>query len=75
MTEAVKKTAPFPVRSNAELGYAQHLEINKPYSELFPNNCAVIERTGDGISVGACTHYLKYGTNFPRHGTVKVHKA
>ena len=54
------------------LGYAQHLEINKPYSETFQNNCAVIECTGDGIPVGTCTHYLKNGTTCPRHGVVKV---
>jgi hypothetical protein len=59
-------------RSNAGLGYALHLEINRPYSETFQNNCAVIERTGDGVSVGTCTHYLKDGTTCPRHGVVKV---
>ena len=58
--------------SNDGLGYVQGLEINKLYSETFQNNCAVIERTGDGISVGACTHYLKNGTTCPRHGVVKV---
>jgi len=58
---------------SAAHGYAPGLEINEAAARLFPNNCAVIVRTGDGISVGACTHYLRNGTDCPRHGRVKAH--
>jgi hypothetical protein len=53
--------------------YAPGVEINQAFAALHPNNCAVIERTGDGVSVGACTHYLRNGTDCPRHGRVKAH--
>ena len=60
-------------RSRAAHGYTPGLEINEVAARLFPNNCAVIERTGDGVSVGACTHYLRNGTDCPRHGRVKAY--
>lgn len=54
-----------------ELEYLPSLEISKSYAKLFPNNCAVIERTADGLSVGPCAYYLRKDRNCPRHGTVK----
>lgn len=44
--------------------------INEAAQSLFPNNCAVVEVTGDGEEVGACTCHLKAGV-CPRHGEVK----
>jgi len=53
-------------------GYKPDLEISNAYAGMFPGNCAVIERTADGFSLGACTHYLTDGVTCPRHGAVKV---
>lgn len=53
--------------------YAAGIEYSKSYAARMPNNCAVIERTADGVSVGPCTHYLENGTTCPRHGKVKPH--
>ena len=36
-----------------------------------PNNCAIRERTAEGVSVGRCWFYLKDGI-CPRHGDVKT---
>jgi hypothetical protein len=57
----------------APAGYAAGIEYSKSYAAWMPNNCAVIERTADGVSVGPCTHYLENGTTCPRHGKVKPH--
>ncbi len=54
-----------------DLCYIYGLDYSLIYAELNPNNCAVIERTGDGESVGPCCFYLKDGVTCPRHGTVK----
>jgi hypothetical protein len=43
------------------------MRINQSYQKLFPNNCPVIETTGDGVEVGTCTYYLKDGKCL-RHG-------
>jgi hypothetical protein len=43
------------------------MRINKSYQAMFPNNCPVIEVTGDGVEVGTCTYYMKDGV-CPRHG-------
>ena len=60
-------------RSFAALtGYAAGLEYSKTYAAIMPNNCAVIERTANGVSVGVCTFYLENGTTCPRHGKVKA---
>lgn len=37
-------------------------------------HCPVVERTGDGISVGRCEHALR-GTYCPRHGNLDGHLA
>lgn len=34
-----------------------------------PDNCPVVERTGDGRSAGRCWYYLRDG-KCPRHGNV-----
>ncbi len=52
--------------------YLPNIEINESYAKLMPDNCAVKERTGDGVSVGTCTFYLKGGTICPRHGIVRM---
>lgn len=44
--------------------------INQAWQSLFPNNCAIVEVTGDGEEVGACTYYLKAGV-CPRHGETR----
>jgi len=54
-------------------GYTTGLEINEAAARLYPHNCAVIERTANGVSVGACAHYLRNGTDCPRHGRVKAY--
>jgi hypothetical protein len=36
----------------------------------FPDNCNVMEYTGDGACVGRCWFHLKKGV-CPRHGKVK----
>jgi len=54
-------------------GYSPGVEINESYAALHPHNCAVRERTADGVPVGVCTFYLKNGTDCPRHGRVKAH--
>lgn len=43
------------------------MRINKSYQSIFPNNCAVIEVTGDGEEVGTCSYYM-YNGKCPRHG-------
>lgn len=53
-------------------GYVAGIEYSKSYAATMPNNCAVIERTADGVNVGPCTFYLKNGTTCPRHGKVKA---
>lgn len=52
--------------------YDPKLEINRAHAKLYPNNCSVIERTADGVSVGACWHHLGDGARCPRHGVVKI---
>jgi len=47
------------------------MRINKAYQEMFPNNCPVIEVTGDGVEVGTCTHYMPNGV-CPRHGRLSM---
>lgn len=64
------------VSDNQAFGYLPQLEVNTAYAKLNPNNCAVIERTADGISVGACTFYLGItGMICPRHGVVATKAA
>jgi hypothetical protein len=41
--------------------------MNKPINI---NNCPILERDGDGKSVGRCWYYLEDG-KCPRHGDVK----
>lgn len=53
-------------------GYLPHVEIYIGYAKSNPHNCAVKERTGDGVAVGACCFYLENGTTCPRHGKVKA---
>ena len=60
------------MKTNEELGYSPGVEIYHGYAEANPYNCAVKERTGDGIPVGACCFFLEYGTTCPRHGKVKT---
>ncbi len=61
-----------PMRqAKLELEYLPELEINRGYAAWLPMNCAVIERTGDGDSVGVCTFFLQDETTCPRHGVVK----
>lgn len=36
----------------------------------FADNCAVVEMTGDGLSVGRCWHYVGKERKCPRHGDV-----
>jgi hypothetical protein len=60
-------------RSREAHGYTPGLEINEAAARLHPHNCAVIERTANGVSVGACAHYLRNGTDCPRHGRVKAY--
>jgi hypothetical protein len=43
------------------------LRINEYYHEIWPNNCPVIEQTGDGIECGTCTYRAPNGI-CPRHG-------
>ena len=40
-------------------------------SKELDRNCAIMERTGDGVKVGRCWYFV--GENFicPRHGDVK----
>jgi hypothetical protein len=57
---------------NSKLNYLPNLEYSKAHDKMNPNNCAIIERTGDGVNVGACCFYLVGGTVCPRHGIVKA---
>lgn len=67
---SVERTAIAPF---AQLfGYLPGVEIYKGYAEANPHNCAVKERTGDGVPVGPCCFYLENGTTCPRHGKVKA---
>lgn len=52
------------------IDYVVGVEWSEVYARLNPDNCPVIERTGDGVSVGPCCFHLKGGTECPRHGTV-----
>lgn len=54
-----------------QLDYLPGIEIYQGYAKMNPHNCAVKERTGDGIPVGPCCFYLENGTTCPRHGKVK----
>lgn len=36
------------------------------------NNCPILERTADGISVGRCWFWLGNNKTCPRHGNVSV---
>lgn len=38
-------------------------------ADQFPNNCPIIERTGDGVAVGRCWFHCRDGV-CPRHGDV-----
>lgn len=60
-----------PTRHAEVFAYLPELEISQAYSKWMPNNCAVVERTGDGRSVGPCGFYLKNKIDCPRHGTVR----
>lgn len=60
-----------PEQIKAYLEYFPHLEVSPSSAAINPNNCAVIERTADGVNVGACLFYLKDGKTCPRHGIVK----
>lgn len=53
-------------------GYLPGVEIYEGFARIHPRNCAVKERTGDGVPVGPCCFYLENGTTCPRHGRVKV---
>ena len=44
--------------------------INESWHKQFPDNCPIIEVTGDGKEAGTCTYHLKNRT-CPRHGVVK----
>jgi hypothetical protein len=44
--------------------------INQSWQSQFPNNCPIIEVTGDGVEAGTCTYHLKGGV-CPRHGEVR----
>jgi hypothetical protein len=37
-----------------------------------PNNCPIIEQTGDGTRVGRCWHFLEGNHICPRHGDVSA---
>ena len=65
------KTIAEGASSRTAHGYATGLEVNEAYAALNPHNCAVRERTADGVRAGVCTFYLKNGTDCPRHGRVK----
>jgi hypothetical protein len=39
---------------------------------LCPNNCAIIEQTGDGVRCGRCYFFVGNDDKCPRHGNVKV---
>jgi hypothetical protein len=41
----------------------------KKWRRTFQNNCAILEKTADGVPVGRCWHYLTDG-QCPRHGDV-----
>lgn len=68
----------YPTKAEAATAanaYYPHLRtrvhrINEAWQSQFPDNCAVVEVTGDGDEVGACTYHLKNGV-CPRHGEVK----
>lgn len=60
--------------ADQETGYLPGVEIYKGYALSNPYNCAVKERTGDGVPVGPCCYYLDNGTTCPRHGKVKANK-
>ena len=51
--------------------YVDGIEYSKALENLHPRNCAVIVRTGDGVSVGPCWHYLGDGITCPQHGVVR----
>jgi hypothetical protein len=55
-----------------ELRYIDGIEYSESLAKLNPNNCAVIERTADGICVGPCCFHMKDGKTCPRHGIVKT---
>jgi hypothetical protein len=47
------------------------LKKNQDHDDkFFPNNCNVMEKTADGVSVGRCWFYLRDGI-CPRHGKQK----
>lgn len=48
-------------------------EVNHRKSSA--RNCAILERTGDGVAVGRCLHYLSDGQTCPRHGDVSTVQA
>ena len=52
----------------------QGLRISKPAANILPNNCPVIEKTADGISVGACCFYIGTEGYCRRHGMVRFRK-
>lgn len=58
-------------KNNHNFGYLPEVEIYPGYALMNPHNCAVKERTGDGVPVGACCFFLENGTTCPRHGKVK----
>jgi len=59
------------VSDTPRFDYLPDIEICYEFAKTHRHNCAVRERTRDGVSVGACSHYLKDGMTCPRHGKVK----
>jgi hypothetical protein len=45
-----------------------------PRDVWLPNNCAIVQTTGDGVSVGRCWHYL-HGGLCTIHGDVTAEQS
>ena len=69
--KAPQTEAPLYPDDPVELFYICGIDYSESYDKLNHRNCAVIERTADGKSVGICCFNLQDGTTCPRHGTVK----
>jgi hypothetical protein len=50
--------------------HGQVLKLVPSYPFSFPNNCPVIEKTGDGTPVGRCWFHMPNGV-CPRHGEIE----
>lgn len=48
--------------------------VGEPWRKINSKHCPVKLRTGDGVSVGACWHYLINGV-CPAHGRIYGHNA